>query len=1126
MGTIKKIFYSEDKYGIKQGNDIIVPAIYDKISDNLSSHTKVRKGEKCGYVDQDGNILIDCIYDDIYYLFADYYAVRQNDSNVNESEDSVSSWKFGVINQKGEVVIDFLYEYIEPMGSFILCYEKVDSKKYKYNYSYVESYSYEKEGYKCIVLSHMFREIYNGFVFSLEGNYLLVSESKNGELVLIDEEGVSLFKKKFDYIEHFKNDLFVVRETIGEDCFFYIIRSDESLFVDIKYGYISVMGSYLHCYNDVRSEEVQDGIGNNKYSYSYEADPIWYNLEGEQIYIGKGDVILDNAIAIQKNGKWGIINGKGKRIINFLYDKVFALDNHIVVSRDNKLGVFDSDGAILLDAVYDSIECVDIHNDEIQYIDDLWVERTKYYEYGVTHPFDTENKHDELFHIILRCKKSVGLSEFNFKKPLVLQRDGIYELFKSSTGLASNSQFDLIQPLTNLSFCVKKNNKYGVYRIDAEELIIPCEYEKIVFEGNHTVLFRKDNLWGAKDLYLESQDTIKKIFGVDIKPRFLSIRILNAMETLFSVCQEYTTYLNEVKKYFTIVDAHGDVLKGFKYDHYESHFKMYDECFYTQLGGKWGFVNSKNQNIIPFLYDEIELRNDNYFNVRIGDLWGVLSVGNLWKGLSITGKEILPIKYSQKIPSFEKNDQIGELYIVEDGRSGKKGIITRQLEEFIPCVYDYLIIDYDAKLIYFAYGVEDECNNFFSGGVYFEDWGCMSMDGQLLIEANYDCFIVQDGYILAGRDGSYLQEGQDEYHNSYSGVYDLYDYDGELIFGGFDHFDVVFHNNEKLFFFQLGGKWIQECEDYDEWGNAIYYYSNHYDDKRSKWLVLNEDMYSIIPRENGAMDKFGRGFIHKIRRVEKNGKITNVWSLQSFEITSEERPYIDCYGALICSQDNKKFAVLIDKSYRTKKCLELEFYEPYKYFYIEDELSTNVKVCKIQILNDEIWCDAVEDINFLQMEYVGGILTLPNKGYFFSVQELENNKCRVILLLDNGEEIEKICDVITLCEKNELFDAIVCGLLAIDFEQGNAPSLASMILPDSPIFDKLFVNSKSSTTSKMVNREKCWTYWFALPKIELDSYRKVSYDYDDTDDRWYDSYDALNDAFEGQVDLYNDWLLG
>ena len=62
-------FQLNNKYGFKDDdNNIIVPAIYDAIPYSIGDRNIVRKDDKCGVVSQEGDIIIDFIFDGIEEL--------------------------------------------------------------------------------------------------------------------------------------------------------------------------------------------------------------------------------------------------------------------------------------------------------------------------------------------------------------------------------------------------------------------------------------------------------------------------------------------------------------------------------------------------------------------------------------------------------------------------------------------------------------------------------------------------------------------------------------------------------------------------------------------------------------------------------------------------------------------------------------------------------------------------------------------------------------------------------------------------------------------------------------------------------------------------------------------------
>ena len=155
--------------------------------------------------------------------------------------------------------------------------------------------------------------------------------------------------------------------------------------------------------------------------------------------------------------------------------------------------------------------------------------------------------------------------------------------------------------------------------------------------------------------------------------------------------------------------------------------------------------------------------------------------------------------------------------IVQNAFTGRYGILSENGIEKVPSIYEHLMIG--DNLVFFGYnGYESDSNegSFFSN-VENAIWGVMDNSGNVLIPPKYDCYKIQDGFLLAGRDGSMLCHDDSDYGSDYSGVYDLYTLGGEFLFGGIREF---FYNKEnELFVFFFGGEWETYSNLVDEWNN-------------------------------------------------------------------------------------------------------------------------------------------------------------------------------------------------------------------------------------------------------------------------------------------------------------------
>ena len=71
------------------------------------------------------------------------------------------------------------------------------------------------------------------------------------------------------------------------------------------------------------------------------------------------DMVYDfeNGFAqVSKDGKWGVVNKKGKEIIACEYDLVYRYKNGYTVEKDNKWGILDKEGKEVVPCTYNAEE--------------------------------------------------------------------------------------------------------------------------------------------------------------------------------------------------------------------------------------------------------------------------------------------------------------------------------------------------------------------------------------------------------------------------------------------------------------------------------------------------------------------------------------------------------------------------------------------------------------------------------------------------------------------------------------------------------------------------------------------------------------------------------------------------
>ena len=351
----------------------------------------------------------------------------------------------------------------------------------------------------------------------------------------------------------------------------------------------------------------------------------------------------------KRDGKHiGFVNEQGKVVIPIIYDIVYDIYGEAIVVRKNgKTGLLSRDNKVLL-----PIACEDF-----------------FYGYG---------------YIFLSKKGKQGLFDKSGKQILPFKYDGIY---------ASD--------WNNEYFIVKENNKYGV--IDREQNpIIAIKYGKLDF---------------VDETFLSVEDNSTSLYGViDLSEKEIIPRIYKSIEAAWNT--GHFIVRNNKNEYGIVNENHQEVIP-LKY----GNFKLLDdgtylvhESFYSSIKGvldtlgqvlvpieykyiekpfnglrtvsrdnkHFGFINDKNETIIPFEYNHIP-------SLRTGTFMILSEVASdKCVILDLQGKRLTKYDYDSYDFSFHTKQIVLE-------RDGKFGLVDMDLNTVFPFEYNYLRFGDDEK---------------------------------------------------------------------------------------------------------------------------------------------------------------------------------------------------------------------------------------------------------------------------------------------------------------------------------------------------------------------------------------------------------------------------------------------
>lgn len=1098
----KLIKYEQDnKIGYKddEGNVVISPLFDDGVSfwEMDCTYATVVRGGLCGIINQNGETIIPFEYEEVYHLFDSLFAARKSIGD--------DSWAFGVIDADLNVIISFEYKLIRNEGRYIRCFKESSSKKeysrlintwdhaygfYKYDPVYDFVKWFDGSG-RCIFEG-------NGYV---ENDCLIIVE--NNKLGVLNIQGNHMLQSVYEEIHCVSSDRFVVRLNNEQDWLFGVVDDKENVIVDFDYKSICPYSpSFFQCYRECKCEKID-----SRYYYSEENGEVWFNHNGEFVFEGEGKELSETLLATSLNGKWGVYNQNCEKVVNFMYDEVGIIQDKIIVAKDGKIGILGKKGDVIISPSYTEIECATMeydaryYNKENVFYTSTFPHRIISRYYNKEYVFDTSNKERRVFRSKIIYEKNdlkhievLDDSGFNFEGNFILKSDNYSELFSIKDGLFPEGRFDEIQHIARVIFAVRKGNKWGVLSLwqrFPKEMVVPCEYDQIMYEGGKVFLVCKDGYWGAKS------DKNK----VDVPLEFKEIKILDENQTLYGVKIEKVGEKDDDGiGYYTIVDAHGKVVKEMDRLCYyylpESQFVYYNENrILTSHRGKYGFISIYGYVSIPFKYDKIVERKDGLFDVSIDKTWGVIS---------LEGKEVVAVKYKRRIPLEWKNT------IVNEAATDKAGVLSEEGTELLPTIFDHIIVT--DSLIFFGYRGYFSDRNWYDiikidgeGAII----GCSDISGKVLIAANYNCFRICGDYIMAGRDGRFIADDRE-----YDGVYDLYNFNGEMLLGGFNKFE----EKDSLLLFHFGGSWKVECgDDQDDYGYSKgFSCTSCFVEGNGRWLITDKKLKSIIRKKDDSVFQIRKGTKCTIKTEKKNEKAIHYWSFP-LEVFSIEKPMIinDTY-AIIGDKEKKRVLRLSDGKTSA----------PHEGFRLLDDLyffSYDNKKKEIPKVTEDytyIGLSTIDDeIIKTSDEFLA--ITFPVHGFVFAMKA-ENKKDEAQLLFINIKAPDcspviamkhKSMKVLTDCFKN--------GDLELFYDDNNK----RLSVRNVEIFDKKFVDLMKLTTEKSSYNNL--PYWYSElcglyydDNDDNDEDGEGFYDYRDDE---YNHIDTLSDSWDAMTDgMYGD----
>ena len=385
------VIKKDNKYGIMNMNGyVIINPEYDNIkadayyspdtgykNDGYIVSNTTDEGYRYGYIDSEGNKILDTNYNDLYrinyegetYLICaenGKYGLFNKDKNIIPNEYQAITYiegdnlclvqkgkKYGIITLEGSMILQVRYNQIDINGDYI--YTTDENSEIKV---------YDKKGNEVEVNQ-------NTTISTIQENpeYKIYIDTSNGTTLYSIYQGENkITNGNYNYIGYLSNNNYIAsrqNEKLG------VIDQNENIKLEMKYDTIRKIDGTKLVEADIQStntieiynsnlEKIAEmnnatlTVEDNYIKLSSTTEIRYFDLEGKEKQ--NTEIFPENTIfAKSQNGKWGFVDKNGQVVVDYQYDEVTEQNEYgfAGVKLNDKWGIVDKNGKIIVEPTYE-----------------------------------------------------------------------------------------------------------------------------------------------------------------------------------------------------------------------------------------------------------------------------------------------------------------------------------------------------------------------------------------------------------------------------------------------------------------------------------------------------------------------------------------------------------------------------------------------------------------------------------------------------------------------------------------------------------------------------------------------------------------------------------------------------
>lgn len=327
----------------------------------------------------------------------------------------------------------------------------------------------------------------------------------------------------------------------------------------------------------------------------------------------------DNVLRVKSNGKYGLINFKGEKILDTIYDEIYSLKgikNSLVIKKDGNTGLCNNYGNIIADTIYKDIKPLG-NNYENGYC--IVTAENKYGAIAIDKNIIIEPTYEDV--------KYIGSNQF-----YAVKVSGKVYLLDNTTKTISQKGYDSIENITGENIIIKSNNAYGIVDKEGNQKV-PANYEYLEYAFSNYYIAKKSEKYGV----INNEGAVLK------ECNYKNIMYNKAGEFIRADIDDIESVLlnNNLEEKVTGIVSQIDEDKGYirvrigqdyKYYNFKLEEKQNKDLFTSNTlflikeNGKYGYANKDGKVVVECIYDDAKEQNlYGYCAVQKDGKWGSIN---------------------------------------------------------------------------------------------------------------------------------------------------------------------------------------------------------------------------------------------------------------------------------------------------------------------------------------------------------------------------------------------------------------------------------------------------------------------------------------------------------------------